>query len=129
MGINGAINRIQPGSDQRNEEEQSGNEHDIDGDSDTQIDWPESLLTSPRNVDLEWEIDNNSHVSTGDSTEITPLPKPTKKSKNATPRFKEKKTNSQTTTDDATPNSKKKEKSKRDASTFGEGISNINKRK
>lgn len=74
MGINGAINRIQPGSDQGNEEKRSGNEDDIDGVSDTQIDWPESLLASPRNVNLEREIDNNSCVFTGDSTEITPLP-------------------------------------------------------
>lgn len=108
VGINGAIDRIQPGSDQGNKEEQSENEHDIDGDSDTQIDWPESLPASPQNVNLEQEIDNHSRVSTGDSTEITPLPKPTKKSKNATLRSKEKNTNSRTTTDDTTPNSKKK---------------------
>ncbi len=50
-----------------------------------------------------------------------------KKLKNATLCLKEKKTNPQTTIDDATSNSRKKEKSTQDASIFRESIFEGNK--
>lgn len=122
MKINKAIDQILPGSDQRNKEKQSENKYKIEMESDMQIDWPEILLASPPNRNLEWEIQNDSPISIRDSTKITPLTKLSNKTKNVTSRSQENKI------DNATPNNKKKKK-KLDVSIFGENISDKNKKK